>query len=217
MSFWNFVAGAADKLVKDREAQGAEQREMEMWKKRAEFQAKIQADMEAAKERNRILAQGLDTKRGKLVTARADGTTEEIDAPQFALDQAKAAEQAALDKAAREQEKMELERMAKTASTEAARARASASLAAIARGEREQSRRDKETGAKLDGGYFTRDNESKAKKEADREVAGIAADIAKLEDEEATQRAIYIKNSNASPEEKRAQLQELLRLALKNQ
>lgn len=212
MSLWNFVGGAANKLLQDREAAGAEARELEQWQKRIAFQQKIQEDAEKAKQRNRILAEAINTKTGKIETARADGTVETVNAPESVLNNARAAEQAARDKAARDKEKFQLETQVKTATTEAQRARAQASLASIARGERDLTRKERETNTKIEKGYF--DKTDKTAAEASKEINTIAADIARLDDPEATQRAIAIKQSGADPEEIKRDLRALLKLAL---
>jgi hypothetical protein len=216
MSFWNFAKGAADTLIRQREQEGAEQRELEMWKQRFDFQQKIQQQMEEQKAKNRIIAEGVDTKSGEMYSVTAGGQETRTKAPEALLRQQQAAEQAALDKAARDQRKFEADVMSKGASAEAAKASAQASLASIARLEgraKSQNAVDQARTKYYEQGGSRGKPEEKAAKEAATKINAIAADISRLKDDEAIARAMAIKNSGRPPEEVIADLQQLLLIA----
>jgi hypothetical protein len=211
MSFWNFAKGAADTLIRQREQEGAEQRELEMWKQRFDFQQKIQQQMEEQRAKNRIIAEGVDTKSGEMYSVTAGGQETRTKAPEALLRQQQAAEQAAFDKAARDQRKFEAEVMSKGASAEAARASAQASLASIARLEGRAKSQNAVDQARTkyyeQGGSAKKSEEDKA---AEKDVNAAFTVLSRRESPNIKMAAERIRFSNLSPAEKLQALTELL-------
>jgi hypothetical protein len=211
MSFWNFVGGAAKKLASDREQQGAEARELEQWKKRIEFQEKLQRQFEEQKAKNRIIAEGVDSKTGEIYSVTAGGNETRTRAPEALIRAKQAEEQAALDKALRDQQKFEADIKAKGSSASASEAAAKASLASIARlGSRAASQNALDQ-ARIDNYKNGGGKPSEQDKAAERDIAAAFTTITRSErSPEVKAAAERIRFSNLSPAEKRQALTELL-------
>jgi hypothetical protein len=126
MSFWAFAGGAANSLLEDRKAQQASAEEQRLWEQRIKFQQKLQEDFEKAKAKNRVIASGVDTKTGEAFEVTVGGEERRTKLPEVAVNQARSAEQSALDQAARDQMEFDTKLDKDKATAESARARAAA-------------------------------------------------------------------------------------------
>lgn len=222
MSGWAFFGGAADDLRQQLQTRRASEQEKKTYEDRITFQQKLQQEVEAARERNRALVEGIDPTRGVAYRQTASGYEETPLDPRLAENiRAQNALQAEAQRIEREREDRKFQsqlskdeaaiaRDRSTAASAAARARATEKRLSgqidLDRARAEQARRAPNTTEK----EAKRDSE-RSEAKVDREVTALYNTLRKDDLSRKAQFAEMIRFDNTlSAAEKLQRLKDIL-------